>query len=167
VATSQVRSRIAAQSPGAGQVPQRITIPVLGVNAPIDQVVTTATGSLGVPQDPTRTGWWSGGARPGSATGTAVLDGHVNYGGTPGAFAGLSRLRPGDVVTVSSAAEAGKYVVTGLREYPKASLPWSSIFSSDVPARLVLITCGGSFDPATGHYADNVVVFAVPAVLSS
>jgi len=27
---------------------------------------------------------------------------------------------------------------------------------------LVLLTCGGAFDEATHHYADNVVVYAVP-----
>jgi hypothetical protein len=25
---------------------------------------------------------------------------------------------------------------------------------------LRLITCGGAFDPATGHYRDNVIAFA-------
>jgi hypothetical protein len=28
-------------------------------------------------------------------------------------------------------------------------------------AQLRLITCGGTFDPATGRYLSNVVVFAV------
>jgi hypothetical protein len=27
----------------------------------------------------------------------------------------------------------------------------------------VLVTCGGRFDAATGHYPDNVVVTALPA----
>jgi hypothetical protein len=29
-------------------------------------------------------------------------------------------------------------------------------------ARLVLITCGGPFDPSTGNYRDNIVAYAVP-----
>ena len=29
--------------------------------------------------------------------------------------------------------------------------------------RLVLVTCGGPFDQAAGHYRDNIVVTAVPA----
>lgn len=165
--THPASSRVAATDLLAGNVPQRIDIPALGVDAPVDQVTTSATGSLGVPQNPARTGWWSGGAQLGAATGTAALDGHVNYGGTPGAFAGLSRLQPGDVLILSATAGSYKYVVTGLREYRKASLPWSSLFAGDVGARLVLITCGGSFDPATGHYADNVVVFAEPIATPS
>jgi hypothetical protein len=50
-----------------------------------------------------------------------------------------------------------------VREYPKSTLPWSTLFSVGGPGRLALVTCGGAFDPATGHYADNVVAFALPA----
>jgi hypothetical protein len=31
-------------------------------------------------------------------------------------------------------------------------------------AGLRLITCGGAFDDATGHYLDNIVVFATLAI---
>jgi hypothetical protein len=30
------------------------------------------------------------------------------------------------------------------------------------PPRLAIVTCGGPFDAATGHYVDNVIVWAVP-----
>ena len=52
-------------------------------------------------------------------------------------------------------------MVVGLR-YAKASLPAADVFARDVEPRLVLVTCGGAFDPATRHYADNVVAYAVP-----
>ena len=45
---------------------------------------------------------------------------------------------------------------------PKGQLP-TSIYSLEGAARLVLVTCGGPFDPVAGHYRDNVVVTAVPA----
>ncbi|HKH06375.1 MAG TPA: hypothetical protein VKA65_14500 [Acidimicrobiales bacterium] len=37
------------------------------------------------------------------------------------------------------------------------------VFATDGRRRLVLVTCGGAVDEATGHDADNVVVTAVPA----
>jgi hypothetical protein len=43
----------------------------------------------------------------------------------------------------------------------KAALP-NGVFSLKGRARLVLVTCGGAFDPVEGSYRDNVVVTAVP-----
>ena len=52
--------------------------------------------------------------------------------------------------------------MVGLRRYPKATLPVADVFAGDVEPRLVLVTCGGAFDPVSRHYADNVVAYAVP-----
>ena len=38
----------------------------------------------------------------------------------------------------------------------------TEVFSRTGRARLVLITCGGSFDSATGNYEDNIVAYAEP-----
>ncbi len=53
------------------------------------------------------------------------------------------------------------YQVTARVSYPKAALP-TSLFRTDGPPTLTLITCGGPFDSATRHYRDNVVVAAAP-----
>jgi hypothetical protein len=53
------------------------------------------------------------------------------------------------------------YRVTSVRTYPKNALP-TSVYSRTGPARLVLVTCGGPFDTASGHYRDNIVVTALP-----
>ena len=54
------------------------------------------------------------------------------------------------------------YKVTSVKTMLKADLP-TDIYSRNGRPRLVLVTCGGPFDPAAGHYRDNVVVTAVPA----
>jgi hypothetical protein len=54
------------------------------------------------------------------------------------------------------------YRVTARRELGKAALP-ADLFATGGPPRLVLVTCGGRFDPATRHYTDNVIVYAEPA----
>ena len=38
----------------------------------------------------------------------------------------------------------------------------TEVFGPTPQPRLVLVTCGGSFDSARRHYADNVVVYALP-----
>ena len=38
----------------------------------------------------------------------------------------------------------------------------SRLFTTQGPHRLVLVSCGGAFDPVRRTYADNVVVTAVP-----
>ena len=70
-------------------------------------------------------------------------------------------LRPGDRVVVGTATGRVAYVVEAVHRYPKAGLP-AEVFATTGPPRLVLITCGGDFDPRTRHYAENVVVYAIP-----
>ena len=48
----------------------------------------------------------------------------------------------------------------GVRRYPKDHFPTQLVYGNTDHAALRLITCGGSFDFSTGHYLDNVVVFA-------
>jgi sortase (surface protein transpeptidase) len=53
------------------------------------------------------------------------------------------------------------YKVVSVRSYLKTELP-TDVWSRRGPARLVLVTCGGPFDKAAGHYRDNIVLTAVP-----
>ncbi len=61
-------------------VPRRIVIPRLHASAPI-VAVGTRHRELTIPLSPKVVGWWSGGAKPGQRTGTALLAGHINYAG--------------------------------------------------------------------------------------
>ena len=144
-------------------VPARITLPS-GRQAAVAAADTADDGSLLVPVDPSRVGWWTGGGRPGDPYGSVVLAGHVDsraYG--LGVFAELARARPGDEVTLDAGDRSARYRVVSLRRVPKARLAADTdAFDQSGPARLVLITCGGAFDPATHRYADNVVVVAEP-----
>ncbi len=54
------------------------------------------------------------------------------------------------------------FVVESLDLYEKAALPTSDLFAREGAPALVIITCGGPFDSATGHYRDNVVAIARP-----
>lgn len=157
--------RTAAPLAAAGSaVPSgtELRIERLAVRAAVRPVTVTA-GVLDVPRDPAVLGWWSGGARPGEATGSVVLDGHVNYAGVSGALAVLPRLGPGEPLVLLTGGIRYRYTVTAERTFPKATGLPADLFSRAGPPRLVLITCGGPFDTGTGNYRDNIVAYAVPS----
>ncbi|MDT4891951.1 MAG: hypothetical protein QOE97_986 [Pseudonocardiales bacterium] len=147
--------------------PERIEIPRLHAVAPIVHVVTLPDNSLEVPQDPKIVGWWDTGAKPGAKTGTAILDGHINFAGVKGVLADIGTLNPGDTVYVYGVSGGKhttvKFSITGVRTYDKHALPYQEIFDQKSVGRLAIVTCGGPFDASTGNYRDNIVAFAVPA----
>jgi sortase (surface protein transpeptidase) len=120
----------------------------------------TPAGEFAVPDDPGVVGRWDGGALPGSGTGTVSLAGHVSWGGVPGTLHDLARARAGDQAWLLDGRGSGVgYVVEAVRTHLKSELPVRDIFRADVAERLVLITCGGRFDPVAGRHDSNVVVY--------
>jgi Sortase domain len=144
-------------------MPVHLTIPSLKISAPIDPV-TVNNGSLVVPTDITRVGWWVDSTPPGAATGTTVVDGHVDSARNGlGALFYISRLRPGAIIELTTVTGSTlRYRVYAGRTYRKANGLPAQLFSETGPGRLVLITCGGPFNYKTHSYADNVVIFASP-----
>lgn len=133
----------------------------LGVHAQV-RGVDDPGGVMQVPPDPGDVGWWVRGARPGSGTGRVVIVGHVNYHGVAGALGRLPQAQPGQHVRVSRGAVMLSYRIVAVRTYPKhVGLP-GDLFAKTGSEELVLITCGGTFDPSTGNYRDNIVAIAVP-----
>jgi hypothetical protein len=77
----------------------------------------------------------------------------------------LPRLRAGQEVALSAGRRTVRYVVVSGGLVPQAQLSRTSgLFRGDGDPQLVLITCGGAFDPVRHHYADNYVVVARPSV---
>ncbi len=145
-------------------VPVRLQIAALGVNAPVVPVGVATDGTLGIPASPSVVGWWAGGGSPGQASGATVLVGHVDSATQGlGALFKLKDLRPGARVSVITGGRTWRYAVQAIRAYAKTQLPAAAVFGQQVAPRLVIVTCGGPFDAATGHYRDNIVAYAVPA----
>ena len=104
--------------------------------------------------------WYKYSAMPGQR-GTAVIEGHVDSYSGPAVFFRIGALRPGNLIDVTLAdGVTAVFRVTGVREYAKDKFPAKTIYGPADYAALRLITCGGDFDPATGHYLSSVVVFA-------
>lgn len=143
--------------------PSAVAIPAIGVRASV-VAVHAVDGVLGVPDDPRELGWWADGAPVGAATGSTVIDGHVDSAVTgEGALFDLTRLQVGDAVLVTTTpGQTVRFVVTARRRYLKADGLPPDLFRTDGPPRLVVITCGGPFDRSARSYLDNIVVFASP-----
>jgi sortase (surface protein transpeptidase) len=140
--------------------PTRVVIPALHVDVPLTGLGLQADGSMQVPTDARTVGWFTRAPTPGSL-GPAVLAGHVNYHGRDGTFARLSTLRAGDRVTVTRQDRTtATFSVTAVDRYAKDHFPSTAVYGPVDHAALRLITCGGPFDSGTGHYVDNIVVYA-------
>jgi hypothetical protein len=158
-ATREVR----AHAVGA-LTPTRVKLASVGIDAPASPVgIDVGKGILGVAPDIHRTGWWADGAQPGDKTGAVLIAGHVDSAkGGAGAFFHVKDAKAGDRIELATAGgHTFTYKVVSVRSYLKAALP-TDVWSRHGPARLVLVTCGGPFDHATGHYRDNIVLTAVP-----
>ncbi|WP_228083899.1 class F sortase [Streptomyces profundus] len=150
-----------AHAPLAHAEPTWVTIPAIGVDAPLTSVGLDPEGWVDAPPQEVDNlaGWFRDAASPGSA-GTAVLVGHVDNAAGPAVFYGLGELRPGDTVQVirEDGLEA-TFTVYETAVYEKDQLPERVYQDTDHP-ELRLITCGGPFEPGSGGYAGNVVVYA-------
>jgi hypothetical protein len=141
--------------------PVAVDIPSIGVRArTLVDLGLAANRSLEVPKDFSAVGWYSAGPSPGQL-GPAILAGHVDSHNGPAIFYRLGALRSGAQVIVSRKdGSTAKFTVDRIQRFSKDRFPVAQVYGNVHRAELRLITCGGSFDPRSGHYVDNVVAFA-------
>ncbi|WP_084614344.1 class F sortase [Nakamurella lactea] len=144
--------------------PVSLSIPTIGVDAPLIDLGLNADGSVQVPDlnDPdSKPGWYKNSPTPGSA-GPSIILGHIDsakYG--PGVFYRLGTLKPGDTVDIGRAdGTVAVFRIDGVRSYGKDDFPTLEVYGNIDHAGLRLITCGGTFDPGSGHYESNIVAYA-------
>lgn len=140
--------------------PVRLLVPSVHVDAPIVPIQWVGN-TLTPPDDASLVGWWSGSARPGSATGQTLITGHtVHTGG--GQMDHLGSIAPGGIIEIVTPTGTLWYRETQVLVYTKEQVAQhgQELFGQDRPHnRLVLVTCTGW----TGHdYTSNVIVFADP-----
>jgi Sortase domain len=144
-------------------LPVSVSIPAIGVDSKLLHLGLNSDGTVQVPSLETSSGvaaWYKYSATPGQV-GSSVIEGHVDSYQGPAVFFRLGALRPGDTVDVTLAdGITAIFRVTGVREYAKSRFPVKAIYGATDYAALRLITCGGAFDYATGHYLSSTVVFA-------
>jgi Sortase domain len=141
-------------------LPVSLEIPAIGVSTVLIHLGLTSSGALAVPPTAAVAGWYTSSPRPG-ATGAAVIAGHIDSVSGPGIFYRLRLMRSGELIYVRRANHSlAVFRVTAVHMYLKSRFPTSAVYGAVPDAQLRLITCGGTFDYATGHYLSNVIVFA-------
>jgi sortase (surface protein transpeptidase) len=162
--TSTERRSTAAKSPGKPdrQMPRpvRVTIPAIGVSAPVIPLGLNSDGTMQTPESYTVAGWFRPGPEPGER-GAAIVVGHVDSHNGPGVFYRLRALRRGDRIGITLVnGEKLRFVVTSSRDVSKRHFPSALVYRRTKRSTLRLVTCGGRFDTSTGHYVNNHIVFA-------
>ena len=151
---------------GVLQIPLRLRIPKIGVNATVETVGQTTSGAMDIPVDANDVAWYGIGPLPGEA-GASVIAGHVDSKRGPAVFWSLQKLQVGDTVDVDQAGGTTRqFVVNSVQWYATDAAPLSTIFSLDGSPRLNLITCGGIFDRNQHMYDKRVVIYTHLAATS-
>lgn len=174
IATSDI-SALGTQNPGTLPVdysgmPLQLRIPRIAVEAPFEPVGVLADGSMGVPKQPDRVGWYAFGPRPGER-GSAVVAGHRGWKNGMAVFDRLSELRAGDTILVADAENVWHtFIVRGSKVYGPADST-DEVFGRDVAASVAgpkgkngvflnLITCEGEWDRSAGQFTKRLVIFS-------
>jgi LPXTG-site transpeptidase (sortase) family protein len=142
------------------QLPTRLVIPKINIDAAIEDVGLTPQGAMAVPAGPSDVAWFDFGPRPGE-DGSAVIAGHEGWkDGIRAVFDDLNELRIGDKVYVESTGEATTtFVVSGIQTYDQNGDAADVFNSNDGKAHLNLITCEGTWNAAEKSYSNRLVVF--------
>ena len=140
--------------------PVYLSIPAIDVHTRLIRLGLTAQGTLQVPASTAVAGWYTGSPRPGQI-GSAIIAGHIDSYTGPGVFFRLRLLLPGDRVYIRHTnGTLAVFRVYAEHTYAKDRFPTGKVYGPAPGPELRLITCGGTFDQATGSYLSNVVVYA-------
>jgi sortase (surface protein transpeptidase) len=148
-------------------LPARISIQRLGVNATVIPVGLDEKQGVAVPEDIDIVGWYQPGVSPHMSLGSAALVGHRDgAGGGEGVFLRIGELQTSDRITVVNrdgreiVYEVALVELIGIDRFPQEA---PRLFAENGPRKLTLISCGGAYDRDKGGYQANIVVTAKPA----
>jgi hypothetical protein len=150
----------AGLAPIRRSVPVRLVIGSLGIATHVGSVGLLPNHQVMVPTSTRTVSWFRLGPTPGQI-GSSVILGHVDSYQGPGVFFNLKLLRPGAVISVTLADGAtARFGVVRVVQYSKTGFPDRLVYGAHGTRLLNLVTCGGVFNRATGHYESNIVVFS-------
>jgi hypothetical protein len=144
--------------------PKRLVVKRLGINAPIGSVGLDRRGAIQVPpiNNPNLVGWYRHGPTAGEG-GPSVMLGHKDTRSGSAVFSRLYEIKNGDTIEIKRQdGVTAVFTVGGVEQAAKTTFPTQRVYG-DQPgsnAQLHLITCGGVYNRTTGHYTDNIIVYA-------
>ncbi|GAA2497177.1 class F sortase [Streptomyces gobitricini] len=165
------RAQAQAATTGSGPGRQATVLPAsepvqvisqrIGLATAVEAVGVAKDGSVAMPTDPDRAGWYTGSVTPGER-GNAILAAHLDSTSGPAAFYGLGALRKGDRITVRRRdGREAVFTVTAMNVYAKDAFPSQAVYGPTADPQLTLITCA-DWDNRAEAYRANLVVTAHP-----
>jgi len=141
-------------------LPTRLIIPAIKVNASVEYLGVTAGGEMDVPKGPDDVAWFDLGPRPGEV-GSAVIAGHEGWkNNIPAVFDNLFKLKIGDKISViDDTGTTTIFIVTEVGTYDQSGDATNVFSSNDGKAHLNLITCEGTWNAAEKSYSNRLVIF--------
>jgi hypothetical protein len=143
--------------------PVSIAIPSISVHAKVVALGLNGNGTIAVPplSTPMIASWYDKGPAPGEAGAAAIL-GHVDAKAVgPAVFYKLGELRPGAKIFVGlQDGHTAIFEAYAIALYAKDKFPTAEVYGHTSWPTLRLITCGGVFDPKSGHYLGDIVAYA-------
>lgn len=142
-----------------GIVPERIEIPAIDVDAPVQHLGLRDNGEMEVPDTLHDTSWYEPGYEVG-APGNAVIAGHVDDTVNPGVFKQLHTLEPGDEIIVHGEdGDTLTFTVYDKELFDADEAPVDKIFGYSHNSLLNLITCEGPYDYDVGGTPNRWVIY--------
>ena len=160
---TDIDSRAAPQGPPP-EAPDRESVASLQIDMPVVPVGLAAGGDVSIPSASHTAGWYEYSSGYTGRSGTIVVVAHVDAWDGIGPFSRLKAVSASAEVVLTGPDGPRTFRVDGVAQPQKGPGSLAGYFVGTGPAKLVLITCGGSFDEATGHYRDNIVVTASPNI---
>ena len=140
--------------------PVAVSVPSAGISAATIGLGLKPNGKIEVPRDFSKAGWRTGGPEPGER-GAAFITAHVDSKSGPGAFYRLDDVTRGDEIEVRRKdGTTVTFVAERTEQVSKDDFPTERVYGETRLPTLRLVTCGGSFDSGSGHYRDNLIVYA-------
>lgn len=142
-------------------IPVRIKIPSININAPIESVGFTIDGAVDTPKGPINAAWFNQWPRPGEK-GSSIITGHSGWkNGIPAVFDNLYKLQKGDKIYIEDQkGTIVAFIVREIKKYKPTEDAVDVFESSDGLAHLNLITCTGIWDSLQKSRSDRLVVFS-------
>lgn len=143
--------------------PVSLSIPAIGLTT---QLTTITLDNKGVLQPPERfdiAGWYDKSPTPGEV-GPSIIVGHLDSPHDIAVFFYVKTLQAGQTISVTRAdGSVANFTVDTIALYDQDNFPTQTVYGNIDYAGLRLITCGGNFNPFTGKYEQNTVVYATYA----
>lgn len=154
------RAATITPSPTPLSLPRQISIPSLDIHTAIEHVREDEKGNMDVPKDPWNVAWYEKGYVPGQK-GNAVLAGHVDSPEGPAIFYLLKTLHQRDDIFITDEhGEQLHFKVTEAHTYPFDKVPMADVFGTQGKAKVILITCTGTFQKSAKNYSERLIVTA-------